>query len=228
MDSKTMNHGELLLEAKKAGQKRDYKSAIRLLTELISQTDEYPEALLYLGRAYHALGQFHRAIHSIQFFLRLKPDSASARFFLGRSYLALGFYKRAIIHLRKALNDNETFSPALSFIGLSYLKIKRPEIAIKFFEKALEVDPQNARIYTGYLNALLVLAIKYFYRGKLQEAAERFEFLIKEKKDNIVPYLYLASIRSCACRRLIPCYTFQKPRRRCRKSRRHRYCCRTI
>ncbi|MBN1798972.1 MAG: tetratricopeptide repeat protein [Spirochaetales bacterium] len=194
MSTKTLNYKELLNEAKTAGQNRDYEKAVELLTELISKTDEMPEALLYLGRSYHALEQFHKAIYSFNFFLKIKPDFSPAHFFLGRSYLALGFYKNAIIHLRKALNDNETFSPALSFIGLAYLKIKRPEIALSYFEKALEVDPQNPRIYTGYLNALLVQAIKYFYRGRLDEAAQRFEFLIKEKKDNIIPYLYLASI----------------------------------
>ncbi len=194
MSTKTVDYQELLKDAKTAGQNRDYQKAVELLTELISKTDEFPEALLYLGRSYHALGQFHKAIYSIKFFLKLKADFAPAHFFLGRSYLALGFYKNAIIHLRKALNNNETFSPALSFIGLAYLKIKRPEVALTYFEKALEVDPQNPRINTGYLNALLVQAIKYFYRGRLDEAAQRFEFLIKEKKDNIIPYLYLASI----------------------------------
>jgi tetratricopeptide (TPR) repeat protein len=96
----------------------------------------------------------------------------------------LGFYKNAIIHLRKALNDNETFSPALSFIGLAYLKIKRPEIALTFFEKVLKVNPQNPRIYTGYLKALLVQTITYFHRCRFEKAAQHFEFLIKEKKRN--------------------------------------------
>jgi tetratricopeptide (TPR) repeat protein len=194
MATKTTDYRELLLQAKQAGANRNYGAAVALLTELVSKTDEYPEALLYLGRSYHSMGQFHKAVNSIKFFLMIKPDSAQGRFFLGRSYLALGFYKKAIVNLQKALLDNETFSPALSFIGLCYLKIRRPEIALQYFEKALTVDPRNPRIYTGYLNALLVLAIKYFYRGRLDEAAQRFEFLIKEKQDNILPYLYLASI----------------------------------
>jgi tetratricopeptide (TPR) repeat protein len=194
MSTKTVDFKELLNSAKRAGQNREYGKAVEMLTELISKTDEFPETLLYLGRSYHALGQFHKAIYSFNFFLKIKPDFAPTHFFLGRSYLALGFYKNAITHLKKALSDNQTFSPALSFIGLAYLKIKRPEIALTYFEKALEVDPQNPRIYTGYLNALLVQAIKYFQRGRLDEAAQRFEFLIKEKNNNIVPYLYLASI----------------------------------
>jgi tetratricopeptide (TPR) repeat protein len=194
METEKVDFLGLLKEAKTAGQNRDYEKAIGLLTELISETDEYPEALLYLGRSYHALGFFHKAIHALTFFLQLRPDSIPGHFFLGRSYLALGYYKKAIVHLKKSLENNKAFSPALSFIGLAFLKIRRPEVALQYFEKALSVDPQNPRIYIGYLNALLVQAIKLFYRGHLDEAAQRFEFLIKEKKDNIVPYLYLASI----------------------------------
>jgi hypothetical protein len=46
MGTKTANHRELLDLAKAAGQNRDYGKAVELLTELISKTDEIPEALL--------------------------------------------------------------------------------------------------------------------------------------------------------------------------------------
>ena len=164
------DYSELLSNAKEAGRRRDYNTAIDLLVELLSKSDEYPEALFYLGRSYHAIQHFHKAVQAIKFFLIIKPDFAPAHFFLGRSYLALELHKKAIFHLKKSLEKNTSFAPALSFLGLAYLKLRKSEIALQYFKKALEADPENTRINNGYLNALLVQAIKLFYRGALDDA----------------------------------------------------------
>jgi tetratricopeptide (TPR) repeat protein len=79
-------------------------------------------------------------------------------------------------------------------LGLTYLKLKKPDHAVYFFEKALKLDPENSRLHNGYLNALLIKAIRLFYKDKLLEAEPLFKKIVDNKGDNILPHLYLARI----------------------------------
>ncbi|RPJ08061.1 MAG: hypothetical protein EHM28_05315 [Spirochaetaceae bacterium] len=180
--------------ARQAGRNRDYNQAITILTELVRQTDEYPEAVLFLGRSYHAIGQYDRAAGALQFFLKLQPESPPAHFFIGRTYCALGLYRRAIKHLKHVLSLSPNFIPALPFLGLALLKLKRPDLALPFFEKAVAAVPRNKRIYAAYLNTLMVHGIRLFNRNDPDMARQVFEFLVKQKDDFALPYIYLAII----------------------------------
>ncbi|GAB1481576.1 hypothetical protein MASR2M78_03910 [Treponema sp.] len=81
---------EALKLAFAAGARRDYHTAARLLEEIITETEAPSETYLLLGRSYHALGDYPRALLAFKDFLRYKPHSAQGLFFAGRSYLALG------------------------------------------------------------------------------------------------------------------------------------------
>jgi hypothetical protein len=60
----------LFRQALEAGSRRDYESAANILTRILSETDEVPEALLYLGRSLHSLGDFGKAIGAFRLYLR--------------------------------------------------------------------------------------------------------------------------------------------------------------
>ena len=184
----------LLKEALEAGKRRDYPRAVELLTQIVGSTDSLPQASLYLGRALHAVGDYARAAQVLHFFLRERPDSLPGRFFLGRAYLALEEYQEAIRHLKKVVEKDPGFSPAYGLLGLACLKTRRPDKAIWWFAKALEIDPQNKRLQVGYLNTALVLAIRLFYRGDLTDAARLFTEVLEQRRESILPHLYLASI----------------------------------
>jgi tetratricopeptide (TPR) repeat protein len=187
---------QLFKEAIDAGRRRDYQAAVESLTKIINSYDYPPKILLYLGRSYHALGDFNRAISVYEFYLKVNPESLSGHFFLGRTYLAHGLFRKAVYYLKPVLKvkDSPYYFHALSFIGLAFLKAKKPEIAVSYFEDALKCDPKNQKIFNGYLNALLIKAIKLFQSNALHDAAEIFEYLIKYKQDNILPHIYLARI----------------------------------
>ena len=70
-----------------AGCNRNYPKAILCLEEILTNTDQLPIALLYLGRSYHAIGELDRAVQALQFYLKIEPESAEGHFFLGRSYI---------------------------------------------------------------------------------------------------------------------------------------------
>jgi tetratricopeptide (TPR) repeat protein len=185
---------ELFDSALEAGRNRDYQLAIELLQEVLVQSDQFPAALLYLGRAYHAAGDFNRAIQALQFYLKLEPDSAEGHFFLGRAYFTLGLLDHAFRHLKNSTTLDESFVPALGLLGLTLLKRGHPQTAVSVFERALTLEPDNNRIFTGYLNALLTNGIRLFRRNRFEEARDILLFIRKHRPESLVAHLYLASI----------------------------------
>jgi tetratricopeptide (TPR) repeat protein len=185
---------ELFDRALEAGRNRDYQQAIDLLQEILVRSDKHPAALLYLGRAYHAVGDLNRAIQALQFYLKLDPDSSEGHFFLGRAYFALGLYGHAFDHLKTSNKLDGSFVPALGLLGLTLLKRGNPQAAISVFERALNLEPDNPRIFTGYLNALLTNGIRLFRRHNYEEARDTLLFIRKHRPESLVTHLYLASI----------------------------------
>lgn len=184
----------MLSQALEAGQKRDYRRAADLLARIVGSTDEFPQAQLYLGRAYHALGEFANAARVLGEYVRSRPGSLSGQFFLGRAYLGMEEYGLAVRHLKRAVEQDPRFSPAYGLLGLACLKARRPDKAIWWFARALEVDPRNTRLQVGYLNTALVLAIRLYFRGELVDAARLFNEVLEQRRASILPHLYLASI----------------------------------
>lgn len=180
--------------ALESGRRRDYRRAIELLNAIIAVTDELPQALLYLGRSLHAVGDIRRAVGVLRFFVQRRPSSSAGHFFLGRSYLALDLPDRAASHLSESIRLRPDFAPAESLAGLAFLKLRRPEIAIQHLERAVHLDPSNRSVFTGYLNALLVQAIKSFHRGDVGLAEQLFSFVHHNGDGNVLPMLYLAGI----------------------------------
>ena len=190
----TTNYAAMLTQALEAGRKRDYRRAADPLARIVGSTDEFPQAQLYLGRAYHALGEFANAARVLSSYVRSRPASLSGQFFLGRAYLGMEEYGLAVRHLKKAVEQDPRFSPAYGLLGLACLKARRPDKAIWWFARALEVDPRNTRLQVGYLNTALVLAIRLYFRGELVDAARLFNEVLEQRRASILPHLYLASI----------------------------------
>lgn len=184
----------LLRWAIAAGRQRDYPQAIALLKEILVHSDEHPQALLYLGRSYHAVKDYPRAIHIFRFYLRLCPGSAPGHFFLGRSYLAGGLLRPAIRHLLAAAEGAPGFAPAFSLLGFCLLKARKTETALQYFEQAMRLAPGQPGVVTGYLNALLTSGIRLFHRRRLPEAAAVLQRVVERRGDNLLAHLYLARI----------------------------------
>jgi tetratricopeptide (TPR) repeat protein len=193
-NSKTDNPEKYFKQAFEAGKKKDYEKAISILKYVVNNFDNVPKALLFLGRSYHATGRFDQAIRAYEFFLKIEPESSPGYFFLGRTYLAMGVYDRAILNFKATIEGNPRFAPAYTLLGLALLKAKKPELAVAYLEEALKYAPQSKRIYNGYLNALLVKAIKFFQKEIYEESAQMFDFILKNKGESLLPHLYLGRI----------------------------------
>lgn len=160
----------------------------------MGRSESFPQALLYLGRSRHALGQHAAAVQAFTFYLRGRPGSAAGHFFLGRAHLALGDIPAAVRALRRAIEASPGMAAAWGLLGLALARARRFTRAVEAFRTALRIDPDNPRLLTGYLNASLVRAIRLFYQGGLVEAAEIFQEVLRYRESAILPHLYLASI----------------------------------
>jgi tetratricopeptide (TPR) repeat protein len=186
---------ERLFEAAlEAGRQRDYPEAIRLLEEVLCTTDRIPQALLYLGRSLHALGEYSRAVQAFQFYLKSGSDTPQGHFFIGRSYLSLGMHKQALIHLKRSLELDADSAPTLGLMGLALMRSGKSKAAVGFFEQALKLNPDQPRLFNGYLNALLTYAIRLFRHGKFGEAGKLFRFILEHRENSLIARLYLGSI----------------------------------
>ena len=154
-----------LKAASEAGKKGNYRLAVKILGELISETDAPPEAWLLLGRSFHALKDYSRALAAFNDYIRQRPGAGDGYLFIGRSYLTLGLPYKAVPFLRKALQNSSKDSPdnrsrTKALLGTAYLKSKNSQAAVQTLQEAVEAAPEDKRIYRAYLNSLLVRGIR--------------------------------------------------------------------
>jgi len=185
---------QLLQEAIKLGRKREYRKAANKLLYLISADDSMDEAFLYLGRSFHGIGEYSRAIDALRTFVNRRSDSAAGHFFLGRSFLAVSIYPSAAVHFRKALSFKPDFFQASMLLAYTLLKLHKPDEASDILASLVEKYPTDQNLYSGYLNALLVSGIQHFRAGDTKYAGEAFEFLKQKGKENILTNLYLGMV----------------------------------
>ncbi|MCL2705058.1 MAG: tetratricopeptide repeat protein [Spirochaetaceae bacterium] len=188
-------HKKLLQKAIETGKKRDYAVSATILEKIVAETDELPEAFLYLGRSYHALGEYYKAVQTLQYYIFYKENSPKGYFFLGRTYLILGFYIKALKCFKKTLELVPDNPEVLSLTGLTYLKLKKVSISLHYLEKAVYADQKNRFIYNAYLNVLYLKGIRDLYSGRVDEAGDIFEFILKTDKDLPSVSIYLAQVR---------------------------------
>ncbi len=175
----------------KAGQKRDYKKAINLLESLVVDGVAWkPEILVYLGRSYHAIGEYSLAVAALNYFLSIKSGDWNGWFFLGRSYLAMESWHLAISCLKKSLELKPNSDTTLALLGTAYFKSKQIDLALSTFEQALYIAPDDKRLNQGYQNSLLVKAVRTYNNGNSELAAKMLHFLIENGMQAVMLYVY--------------------------------------
>jgi tetratricopeptide (TPR) repeat protein len=197
--------GSSLEEAIRAGKNRDYKKAILILGEMLSNPNAPAEAYLYLGRSLHATGDHARALACFNDYMRIKPKSYEGYFFAGRACLSLTLPQRAVPLFRKAV---ELALPSLSrshggeiqaFLGIAYLKSRHSGPAVETLQEAVEAAPENLKIYRAYLNALFIRGIKLCRNENYDLGRQMLRFVLENGGSQTMssPLLRLELGRAC-------------------------------
>ncbi|MDR0452788.1 MAG: tetratricopeptide repeat protein, partial [Treponema sp.] len=195
-----------LKEAIRAGANRDYAKAARILESLVAAWDPPPEAYLYLGRAYHALGDYPGALAACGEFIRFEPNSPLGYFFAGRGYLALGMYQQAIQFLEDSLKRAPDNVSAMALLGTACLKARRSQAAVNIFRQAVEagasggISPaEQKRVYRAYLNALFIRGIRLCRAEDYGLGMQMLNFVLENGRDEAkkIPLIHLELGRAC-------------------------------
>lgn len=181
---------DLFRQALEAGSRRDYESAAEILIRIVSETDEFPQALLYLGRSLHSLGDFGKAIGAFRLYLRDSGAKAEGWFFLGRTYLAASRPQESARCLRKALELGADGAETWALLGLAALRLRKSKASVEALERAVTMAPGNPRVFRGYLNALFVHAVRTLNRGDPDMARQMLSFVISNGLDGVPQRLW--------------------------------------
>jgi tetratricopeptide (TPR) repeat protein len=167
-----------LKTAAEAGKSGNYGRAVKILRELVSETDAPPEAWLLLGRSLHALKDYSHALAAFNDYIRQRPEAGEGYLFAGRSYLTVGMPYKAVPFLRKALENSPGDSKTKALLGTAYLKSKHSQAAVDILQEAVEAAPADKRIYRAYINALLVRGIRLCGIGDYDLGFQMLRFVL--------------------------------------------------
>jgi tetratricopeptide (TPR) repeat protein len=187
-----------LLPAIQAGREGNYAKAVLILEELLAEGDAPPEGYLLLGRAFHALKDYSRALAAFNDYRKFRPRSPEGYLFAGRTCLALGMPHRAVPLLRKALDYNPGDSRTMALLGTAYLRSKHSQLAVSILQGAVENAGETAlsgknqglppeerdRIYRAYLNALLIRGIRLCRNEDYPGAIPMLRFVLDNGGDS--------------------------------------------
>ncbi|GHU69376.1 hypothetical protein FACS189450_02150 [Spirochaetia bacterium] len=198
-----------LEEAIRAGSRRDYREAVRILMGILAGPDAPPEAYLFLGRSLHTLKDYSRALAAFNDFIRLKPRSGQGYFFAGRSYLALGMPNKAVPLLKKTLNLTPKNVPAMAMLGAAWLKSRGSGHAADILQQAVEnaaeqelPQSEQQRVYRAYINALFIRGIRLCRSENYEIGSQMLRFVMNNGPEGVRNITLLRLELGRACREL--------------------------
>ena len=133
------------LEATRAG---DHRTAVEHYSQAIESGELTDQGLAVVfhnrGAAFHALGEYRRAIQDYDTGLRYQPSDAYVDYTnRGRAYFELSEYRQAIQDFDAALSLNSRYSEAYFERGRAYDAIGDSQRAAQDYAQALALEPDN-------------------------------------------------------------------------------------
>jgi tetratricopeptide (TPR) repeat protein len=189
-----------------AGKRGDYRRAVKILGELLCESDAPAETWLLLGRSFHGLKNFSRALAAFNDYLKLRPESSEGYLFAGRTYLTIGMPYKAVPLFRKSLEYNPGDPETMALLGMAYLKSKHSQAALDMLQGAVEKtgrgklsEREKRRIYRAYLNALLLRGIRLCGLEEYDLGLQMLRFVLENGQDFGItsPFLFLELGRAC-------------------------------
>jgi tetratricopeptide (TPR) repeat protein len=121
------------------------------------------DALLQEGIHLVQSDRLDEAIDKLDEVVRAAPEFAEGYNWRARAYFQMGQYERAIADCEETIKRNAMHFGALSGEGFSYLELGRPEQALRFFERALAINPNKPKIES------LVTELKEFLKQRARD-----------------------------------------------------------
>jgi len=155
---------------------KKYKTAILLFSQIFKNDSTDVEAMNGIGECYGLLGSDKKSIYYYEKACSFLPDDIQQHFYLAKAYTNGGDLSRAIEVYRAIIRIDDTYSESWAGIGKMYFWMGKPKSAIVFFERALELDPENEEIKKEFQNVQseldYALSVNF---GPVREVEENYE-----------------------------------------------------
>jgi len=116
---------------------------IEVSRKALKYDPENVPALANLGAAYLDKDEPDSAISYLQRALQKEPENWRLLYNLGAAYTKKGDWQNAIETLRKALNKRSDVPEVHYFLGVAYNNAGMPGEAVRWFQRALRLDPHG-------------------------------------------------------------------------------------
>jgi tetratricopeptide (TPR) repeat protein len=194
-------------------QNGQHDKAIVFLKKAISINPKESLAYLNMGEAYKDLKKYDKARDAYKQALKIDPDLTNAHFGLAYSLFNLNDAHGAIKAVNRAIELEPNYSQAYYIKALSLMRLSLvddsvahlldvAEEALKCFEKACELDPENTLALFGKAGLLANL-------GRGEDAKDCIDYWIEVHPENELGWLQKAQICKSLCeqKEAIDCYT---------------------
>ncbi len=126
---------------------RQPKDAVAYLEEAVSKQPGVASWQLTLARAYHKTGQRQKALKGYRATLRINPDQPVAHNEMGMLFWDLKSFYFADASFQQAYNLDNQYVGALNNLATSSMMFKQYDQAIKYFDRLLEINPEDDNAY---------------------------------------------------------------------------------
>ena len=123
--------------------------AVRALSELIKEKEDFSTAYEYLADIHSDMGEKGKAIEVLRRGLRYFPSNAQMRGKLGIFLSEMGQTDEAIKELQSALSLNEEDAELWNYLGASYWRSGQFDKAEEFYNKAIALDENYASAFNN-------------------------------------------------------------------------------
>ena len=150
----TRDVGALLQDAVGRHQGGDPAAAVPLYLQALEQVPDQPDALHFLGLAYHQLGRRDEALRHLSRSIECNPRSAEFHANFGQMLYECGMLDDAIARLRAGLAVNPDMPGALNTLGIAQMRTGMPADAVVSLRAAVAARPSYGEAWNNLGTAL--------------------------------------------------------------------------
>jgi FkbM family methyltransferase len=161
--------------------------ALMLLTPLLKRDNAAWPVLHYIGIAYLHKRKYGTALEWLEKSKAAGASEPETYYAISLCHFNLGAFQKAARSARIALEKRDNYFKAWEHLGTVYRAQAKLKDALRCFQKANQIDPDNAGI-------AFKIAKIYSDQGRLDKALELFEFSINADKKNYAAYAAMAEV----------------------------------
>lgn len=149
---------DLLAEALACQDRGQSDSAVGIFRDLVQRHNGNPRLLHFAGTAELQASNFSQAIALLEHSIEIDPNQADTHSHIGVAYWNLGDYAKSAAAYKAAIGVDKNYADAYNNLCMVMQDgYKRPDIALKLVDRAIQIRPDFADAYNNRGNVLQAL-----------------------------------------------------------------------